>query len=79
MPSNLKKTVIEHNRQTMVSASWLLMRVRELKAKGNSVEWAAYNRALTHVSTILKREITRSKWNEQRTRGKKVHARGIQP
>lgn len=77
VPGRNAKKIIIHQGTVMISASWILMRIRELKARGELDDWAFYNKALTDVSKIIRKETHRVKWNAQNKR--KTDQAKIQP
>jgi len=77
VPGRNAKKIIIHKGTVMISASWVLLRIRDLKANDKSAEWALYNGALRQVAEIIKKETHRVKWNAKNKR--KADQDKIQP
>ena len=63
VPGRNAKKIIIHKGTVMISASWILMRVRELKGMDSSDYWKGYNWACSDIGRIIKKETHRVKWN----------------
>jgi len=63
----------------MISASWILMRVRELKAKDNSDYWRGNNKAVSDIGQIIKKETHRVKWNANKRKADQAKIQPQQP
>ncbi len=72
VPSRNVKKIVIYKGTVMISSSWVLMRVRELKAVGNSDFWRGHNKALSDVGMIIKKETHRVKWNARKAKANQI-------
>lgn len=77
--TNIKKTIVIYKGQCMVSASWILRRVREMKVRDDSITWSSYNMALKEVGMILRKETHRAKHRAIQSKANKAKIQSQQP